>query len=77
MMATAKNDPNQLVKIKLHKDKNNSADVFVAVNNHKYQIKRGVVVEVPQYIADVINNSIEQDEHTAMLIEQLGERADF
>lgn len=76
-MAATKKDPNALVKIKLHKDKNNNADVFVSVNTHRYQIKRGVVVEVPQFIADVINNSIEQDEHTAMLIEQLGANADF
>ncbi len=76
-MATASNDPRRLVKIKLHRDKNCNSDVFVSVNNYRYQIKRGEVVEVPQFIADVLNNSAEQDEHTAELIDQLSANAEF
>ena len=76
-MATASNDPRRLVKIKLHRDKNCNSDVFVSVNNYRYQIKRGEVVEVPQFIADVLNNSAEQDEHTAELIDQLSATAEF
>ena len=76
-MAAAKKDPHALVKIKLHKDKNNTADVFVSVNNYRYQIKRGVEVEVPQFIADVIQNSVEQDEHTAEMIDRLTSQSRF
>lgn len=59
----------KLVKVNLFKD--NGAykdDVFVSVNGNNYLIQRGVDVEVPQYIADVLNNSLEQDARTANLI---------
>ena len=61
----------ELVKIKLHKDRSNNADVFVSVNDYTAVIKRGVVVEVPWYVARVLERSMEQDEHAAELMEQL------
>lgn len=46
------------VKIRLFRDNNEyKEDLFVAVNGHSFLIKRGVEVEVPDYIADVIKNA--------------------
>lgn len=71
------NDPNRIVKIKLHKDKNSGKGLFVSVNNHRFFIPRGVVVEVPYYIAAVVENMAAQDENTARMIEALTEDANF
>lgn len=68
-------DPYRLVKIKVARDKNRGSDIYVNVNTTNYKIQRGVEVEVPYYIAEVIRNSVEQDEKTAILIEKLTESA--
>lgn len=68
-------DPHRLVKIKVARDKTKGSDIYVNVNTHNYHIQRGVEVEVPYYIAEVIRNSVEQDEKTAILIEKLTESA--
>lgn len=36
--------------------------MFVSVNGKNMQIRRGIPVEVPDYVAEVIQNSIESDE---------------
>lgn len=62
----------QTVKIKLFKD--NGAyrdDVFVAVNGRSYRIMRGVEVEIPADVAEVLEHSQTQDARTAELIERL------
>lgn len=60
------------VSIRLFKDDvNYRDDVFVAVNGHSFQIQRGVEVEVPRCIAEVIANSEVQDHAASMLIERL------
>lgn len=46
----------RLVKIKLPKIKGKS-DEFVSVNERTWLIKRGVEVEVPECVAEVIRNS--------------------
>ncbi len=57
-------------KIKLFKDnKDYKDDVFVSVNGERFLIKRGIEVEVPDYVIEVLRNSAAQDEKTAMLIE--------
>ena len=59
-------DPNRKVKIKLFRDNNLYKDaVFVAVNGENYMVPRGVEVEVPWYIAEVLENSMAQDQKTA------------
>lgn len=64
-------DEKKMVKIKLFKDNvNYKDDVFVSVNGENYQIQRGKEVEVPDYIAEVLRHSEEQDAHTSLLIEQ-------
>lgn len=51
------------VKIKLFKDYGEYRDdVFVAVNGESYLIQRGVEVEVPDYIAEVLRHAEEADE---------------
>ena len=64
-------DMKEMVKIRLSKDRSNNADLFVGVNGYTALIKRGVVVEVPRYVARVIERSIEQDQKTADMIERI------
>ena len=60
------------VKIKLFKDNDRYMDdVFVSVNGESYQIQRGVEVEVPDYIAEVLDHAAEQRQSTALTIERL------
>lgn len=51
----------ETVKIKLMKDDQRyKDDVHVVVNGRVYVIQRGVEVEVPKYVAEVIENSMAQ-----------------
>ena len=62
----------KMVKVKLFKDNHDyKDDVFVAVNGERYLIQRGVEVEVPDYIAKVLEHSAQQDARTAELIEKI------
>lgn len=72
-MATVKATTGEkMVKVRLFKDnKNYQSDVFVGVNGKTYQIKRGVEVEVPDYVAEVLRNSARQDEYAVMLMGDL------
>lgn len=59
------------VKIKLFYDgKQYKDDLYVAVNGKNYQIQRGVEVEVPRYVAEVIANSDKQTQLVGDLINQ-------
>ena len=63
---------NRMVRIKLFKDdRDYRDDVFVAVNGERYLIQRGVEVEVPAYVAEVLEHSASQDARTAELIQQI------
>ena len=44
------------VKIKLPRIKKDDADVYVSVNDYSCLIKRGVEVEVPEFVAEVLRN---------------------
>ncbi len=73
-MATGKAEASakSMVKIKLFKDSHDyKDDVFVAVNGERYLIQRGVEVEVPDYIAEVLEHSARQDARTAELIQKI------
>ena len=60
----------QKVPVTLFKDgKNYKEDVFVSVNGKAYQIKRGVEVMVPRFVAEVLMRSHAQDIQTAELID--------
>lgn len=59
------------VKIRLFKDNQNyTGDVFVSVNGENYLIKRGITVEVPDYIAEVLENSQKEDENAVIRMEK-------
>ena len=62
---------NQRVSVKLMKDSERyKDDVFVGVNGKGWLIKRGVPVQIPRYVAMALEDSLAQDEQTAMLIEK-------
>ena len=47
------------VKIKIPRTKADQEDVFVSVNMETFIIKRGVEVEVPDYVAEVLQHQEE------------------
>lgn len=54
------------VRIRLFKDNSwYKGDLFVSVNGVSYKIRRGVEVEVPPEVAEVLEHSQVQDERTA------------
>ena len=54
------------VRIRLFKDNSRyKGDLFVSVNGVNYKIRRGVEVEVPPEVAEVLEHSQMQDERTA------------
>ena len=46
-----------MVTIKLPRNRRDEDDMFVSVNERTWLIKRGVEVEVPECVAEVIRNS--------------------
>lgn len=44
------------VKIKFERTRKEQDDIWVSVNGEKYLIKRGVEVEVPESVAEVLRN---------------------
>ncbi len=56
-MTTTNNQ--ELVKIRLPKNKELQDDVFVSVNHRTWLIQRGVTVEVPACVAEVLQHSEE------------------
>lgn len=59
------------VPVRLFKDGNRyKDDVFVAVNGRAVQIRRGVTVLVDPAVAEVLENSLDQDDRTASRIQQ-------
>lgn len=70
--AQKKENSIKLVKIKLFKDNGEYRDdVFVGVNGQRFLIKRGVEVEVPDYVAEVIENSAAQDARAAEFVQKI------
>ena len=45
-----------MVKIKIPRERADQEDVFVSVNMETFLIKRGVWVEVPDYVAEVLDH---------------------
>lgn len=52
----AENKTEELVKIRIPRARDNQDDVFVAVNGRTWLIKRGVDVEVPPCVVEVLRN---------------------
>lgn len=62
----------ELVTIRLFKDNERYRDdVFVSVNGRTFQIKRGVEVQVPRYVQEVLENSMSQDMVAAAMVDKL------
>ena len=62
----------QMVKILLPRGRKNEENfVIVSVNGRSWKIMRGVEVEVPDYVEEVLKHSEEQDARTAEMIEHL------
>jgi len=67
----------EMVTIRLFKDKDRHKEpLFVQVNGKAYLIERGVNVEVPKVVAEIIQQSEEQDNKTANLIAGMEEKAE-
>lgn len=62
-MATKKETP-KFETIFVPRMSKNQADLFVGVGGERFLIKRGVPVSVPDYVADVVKQSIAQDQRT-------------
>lgn len=57
-MATEVKKP-KMVRIRLPLTKHEKDDVYVAVNGRPFQIKRGEYVEVPDFVAEVLQHKEE------------------
>ena len=49
----------KMVKVRIPRTKKDEEDVFVSVNLRTYMIKRGVEVEVPDFVAEVLRHQEE------------------
>ena len=56
----------KMVTIKLPRERKDQEDVFVSVNMRTWQIKRGVPVEVPACVAEVLQH---QEEMFSTIVE--------
>ena len=59
----------KMIKIRILRTKADQEDVFVSVNNYTCIIKRGVDVEVPDFVAEVLQHQEEMLEQI-MLFEE-------
>ena len=59
----------KMVKIRIPRTKADQEDVFVSVNHYTCIIKRGVEVEVPDFVAEVLRHQEEMLEEI-MLFEE-------
>jgi hypothetical protein len=57
MAEVNKTEKEKLVKIRIPRERDRQDDVFVCVNGRTWLIKRGVEVEVPECVAEVIRNA--------------------
>lgn len=62
----------KMVKRRLFKDNDKyQADVFVCVNGKAYTVKRGVDVEIPEEVAEVLDNADDQMMVAAQKMDEL------
>lgn len=59
---TTANAGPKMVKVRIPRTKKDEEDVFVSVNLRTYLIKRGVEVEVPDFVAEVLRHQEEMME---------------
>ena len=69
-MTDPKTAGSERVKIRLFKDNARyNGDVFVGLNGRTFKIQRGVDVEVPRGVAEILEHSETQDAKTMQRIE--------
>ena len=56
----------KMVKVKIPRTMADEEDVFVSVNDYTCIVKRGVEVEVPEYVAEVLRHQEEMLETIAL-----------
>ena len=63
-MATTKTEEtkSKMVKVKLRKDREHQDDVTVGLNGEMFRIKRGVEVEVPEGVKEILDNTEKMDD---------------
>ncbi|MBQ4061348.1 MAG: hypothetical protein IJD14_00645 [Christensenellaceae bacterium] len=67
----------QRVKVRLYKDNYKSKDpVYVAVNAYSARIPRGIDVMIPRFAAEVLKESLAQDEQTFIKLEEMQDEYD-
>ncbi len=59
---TGKTEKEKMVKIKIPRTRKEEGDEFVSVNERTWLIKRGVEVEVPECVAEVLRHKEEMEE---------------
>ena len=69
MATTNTTNPKKMVKIRIPRTKADQEDVFASVNMENFIIKRGVEVEVPDYVAEVIRHQEEMIENIMLFNE--------
>lgn len=69
MATTNTTNTKKMVKIRIPRTKADQEDVFVSVNMETFIIKRGVEVEVPDYVAEVIRHQEEMIENIMLFNE--------
>lgn len=67
-----KYDPMELVRVKYFKDNGRyKDDITVGYNGRMYKVQRGVYVEIPRVVDEIIQQSFAQDLHSAEYQERL------
>lgn len=66
------NDVEETVRIRLPKTKELQDDVFVSVNNRTWLIQRGVYVDVPACVAEVLQHAEEMTQEALRFEEAAG-----
>ena len=66
------NDMEETVRIRLPKTKELQEDVFVSVNNRTWLIRRGVYVDVPACVAEVLQHAEEMTEEALRFDAEIG-----
>lgn len=70
MAETKKTEAPKMVKVRIPRTKADQEDVFVSVNLRTYLIKRGVEVEVPDFVAEVLRHQEEMLEEILLFEEK-------
>ncbi len=60
--ATEITEERKMVTIRLPKIRKDQEDLYVACNGERFIVKRGVEVDVPDYVAEIIRHSEEMRE---------------